>query len=185
MLRPLARDTAADSASRIHATGGLWARLADIAARHGDRTAFAHRDGSTWRSMSYAEVADSARELASYLIERGISDGNRIALLSGSRPEWCIGFFAALGAGGVVVPLDIKLSVDELIPIVGDAHPRVLLIADDLETTAGQLVAAHPWIEEVIVLGEIGRTYASYHTLEADRLHQIAAFLDAGTEPFQ
>lgn len=85
------------------------------------------KDGDTWREVTYAELSQRARTLSSYLIESGIKQGDRIALLSESKPEWGVAFFAAIRAGAVLVPLDIKLTEAELTNILSDCTPNVVL----------------------------------------------------------
>ncbi len=174
LVQVLARESVASEATADRtAPTGLWPRLAAIASTIGERTAFSYRDGQTWRSITYREVADRARALASYFIESGIVPGDRIALLSRSRPEWCIGFFAVLGAGAVVVPLDIKLSVAELGPIVRDAEPRILLVSNDMQDVATALETDCRSIDQVIALANKGDRYPSYRAMLAETAHTM------------
>jgi len=82
---------------------------------YGARTALSLRGGIKWNELSYVELARQARGLSNHLIEKGIKRGDRVAILSESRPEWGIAFFASIRAGAIVVPLDIKLTSAELV----------------------------------------------------------------------
>jgi long-chain acyl-CoA synthetase len=79
-----------------------------------------------WREMSFDEVRVVARELSNYLIAFGIAKGDRIAIVSESSPEFGIVFFAVVRSGGVLVPLDPKQTVQEIVSILNDAQPRIL-----------------------------------------------------------
>ena len=55
-----------------------------------------------WEEMSYAELGRAAREIARGLIALGIAAGDRVAILSTTRPEWTLADCGALCAGAVV-----------------------------------------------------------------------------------
>ncbi len=65
---------------------------------------------------SYAELGDHVRRLAHGLGEKGVSRGDHVALLAGNRPEWIVACLAVIGAGAVIVPLDVRLGDGELSP---------------------------------------------------------------------
>lgn len=92
-----------------------------------DHVAMCIKDGDKWRELNYADLSNAARKLSSYLIQNGVKPGDRVALLSESKPEWGIAFFGAIRAGAIVVPLDIKLTEAELTSILSDCTPNVVL----------------------------------------------------------
>jgi long-chain acyl-CoA synthetase len=92
-----------------------------------DRAAMCIKDGGDWRALSYGELSQKVIALSSYFIENGIQQGDRIAILSESKPEWGIAFFGCIRAGAVVVPLDVKLTETELVNILGDCTPNTVL----------------------------------------------------------
>jgi long-chain acyl-CoA synthetase len=99
----------------------------DKSERYANRVAMCIKDGSNWRNVTYEEMSKRARKLCSYLIETGVKEGDRIAILSEAQPEWGIAFFGAIRSGAIVVPLDIKLTETELVNILGDCTPDVVL----------------------------------------------------------
>jgi long-chain acyl-CoA synthetase len=92
-----------------------------------DRVAMSIKDGSTWRELTYGQLSERAIKLASYLIESGVQHGDRIALLSESKPEWGVSFFGCVRSGAVIVPLDVKLTETELVSILSDCAPNTVL----------------------------------------------------------
>lgn len=83
------------------------------------------KDG--FNSLTYIELSRSAKKFANYLIETiKIEKGDRIAILSESRPEFAIAMFASIQTGSITVPLDIKLTVNEHTNILSDCNPKVL-----------------------------------------------------------
>lgn len=95
--------------------------------KYSDSVAMSIKEGDRWREMTYGELSKRAIALCSYLIESGIKQGDRIALLSESKPEWGVAFFGSIRSGAIMVPLDIKLTETELTNILSDCNPRLLL----------------------------------------------------------
>src|SRR5918997_6720446 len=61
--------------------------------------------GGSWQEWSFEELGNSIRELARGLVALGLEPGDRVALLSETRPEWTVADCALLAAGCVVVPV--------------------------------------------------------------------------------
>jgi long-chain acyl-CoA synthetase len=133
-----------------------------------NRTAFYSAASGVATRLTYSELAASVRKLSDYLIERDFEAGARLAILSESRPEWAVAFFAAVRSGMVVVPLDSKLSVAELLPIVKDAEPCLLFVSSRFVAAADALRARLSSIAEVVVLdAKEGGPYPLSSELEA------------------
>ena len=64
-------------------------------------------------SHSYSDVAPRVARLANYLLTQGLQAGDRVAIISHSRTEWCISDMAVLSAGGVVVSIYQSLTPEE------------------------------------------------------------------------
>ncbi len=96
------------------------------------RPALSMKTKDGWYELSYAELSRQAIKLSSYLIAAGIEYGDRIAILSESRPEFAVCFFGAMRAGATIVPLDIKLTSTELKALLLDSCPKVIFISSHL-----------------------------------------------------
>ena len=66
------------------------------------------------RTLSYAELDRAARGFATGLRERGLSPGDKVALMVPNLPEFTIAYFGTLYAGATVVPLNVLLSGPEV-----------------------------------------------------------------------
>ena len=118
------------------------------------RTALTIFEGGGWRGLSYGELRRHVEVLSSYLIAKGVAPGDRIAVLSESRPQWGVALFAVIRAGAVAVPLDVKLTVPELAAIVSDASPRILFVSSAQAETAERLRAMLPSLGDVVPLDD-------------------------------
>ena len=101
----------------------FWSILARAEALWPDKEAVV--DGEL--RLSYREVGARARALAAYLRGRGLAPGDRVAILEVNSHAFLEAYFAAAAAGAVLVPLNYRLSADELAFILRDAGARWLL----------------------------------------------------------
>ena len=109
--------------------------LARNARRHPDRLALVF-EGET---RTFAQLDERANRLANALAQRGVRQGDNVALLLYNRIEVIEAFFGCQKLGACPVPMNFRLAQDELDYILGDAQ-AVGLIAD--EQLAERAVAA-------------------------------------------
>lgn len=126
----------------------------DRLARFAARTALCIPEGGGWRELTYAELSRRARALAATLIQSGVRQGDRVAILSESKPEWGVAFFAALRSGATAVPLDPKLTETELVTILSDCAPRAVLASEANAILAEGLRQRVASIAKILVLEE-------------------------------
>jgi long-chain acyl-CoA synthetase len=88
--------------------------LEDAADRFGDVSYVNNKTDNGWDSKTFSQVYRNACSFSAWLIKEGFSKGNTAAILSEGRQEWVIGEFGILLAGGISVPLSIKLLPEEL-----------------------------------------------------------------------
>ena len=65
--------------------------------------------------------------MARILTEQGLQRGDRVLIWGVNRPEWAIGFFGALFAGLVLVPLDVRSHPDFVAKIAQRTRARLVL----------------------------------------------------------
>jgi benzoate-CoA ligase len=94
----------------------------------GNRVAIEFRnDQITFRNLR-AEVDFRAGEF----LERGISQGDRIALLLYDSPEFIACFLAAVSIGAICVPINTFLSAGDINFILADSGARLIIAESDL-----------------------------------------------------
>jgi long-chain acyl-CoA synthetase len=84
------------------------------------------------RSTTYGELSSRSDAVASGLVAAGLGVGDRVAYLARNATEYWELFFAAAKAGVVIVPLNFRLSAEEIGWILGDADPSAVLVEDHL-----------------------------------------------------
>lgn len=133
-------------------TDSVLSFLTSRSAKFADRVALSRDEGDRKNELTYEQLHDRARKLASYLIERGIQPGERIALLSESRPEWGVCLFGTMRSGAILVPLDVKLTESELRSILTDAQPSVILVSSHYRPTIKALLPELPSVRQVFTV---------------------------------
>ena len=98
---------------------------------------------------SYAsrEFFDAVRDASLGLATLGVKPGDRVALLSESRPEWLIADLAILTSGSVTVPIYPTLPPAQVGYILADAGAAVVLVSD--ETQAEKVRSVWPELAEL------------------------------------
>src|ERR1700726_2575294 len=71
--------------------------------------------------LTYRELWDRAARVAGGLRAGGVQRGDRVALRLGNGVDWALAFFGAVLAGGVVVPVNTRLTEDEVAYVVTDS----------------------------------------------------------------
>ena len=116
------------------ATGArtLAALFPSAARKHGPKRAVMFKDpDGQWTSRTYTEVGEIVRKLSLGLIDLGIEKGERVAILSNTRPEWSYFDFAALSAGATVVPIYQTNSPEECRYVLENSDAVAVVVEDD------------------------------------------------------
>jgi len=96
--------------------------------------------------VSYARVGELARAQAAKLDELGISVGDRVAYVSHNSARLYTAFFGVTGYGRVLVPINFRLSVDEVAYIVEHSGARVLYVDPELEDALKGIECEHTFV---------------------------------------
>ena len=78
--------------------------------------------------LTYREFREAALRLAAGLEENGFAAGDRAAILMSNQSKWLISAYAVFYRGGVLVPLDYKLTPAEHLALLAHSKSRVLIV---------------------------------------------------------
>ncbi|MFV0316675.1 MAG: class I adenylate-forming enzyme family protein, partial [Microthrixaceae bacterium] len=102
------------------------ARLIEgIAERLGDKVAFLTEDDDV--SMTFSEVDARASSIAGGLRELGVQQGDRVALMAGSTPEFVATVIGTWKLGAILVALNAQLGPEEILYQLDNSAPRVVV----------------------------------------------------------
>ncbi len=78
--------------------------------------------------MTYRVFGAAALSLASSLQEAGFQNGTRAAIIMTNQSKWLISAYAIFFCGGVLVPLDYKLTADEQLQLLAHSKAEFLVV---------------------------------------------------------
>jgi len=90
-----------------------------------------YKRGDRWVPISSDELLRRIGHVACGLHSLGIRAGDRVALLSESRPEWTLSDAGCLFAGAIDVPIYPTLTPTQVRYILRDSGARVLIVANE------------------------------------------------------
>jgi long-chain acyl-CoA synthetase len=107
--------------------------------------------GNEIDGLSTRDFFDRVRDLSLGLRALGLARGDRVALLSESRPEWLIADLAALTAGAVTTPIYPTLPVSQVEYILRDSGACLAVVSDAVQLQKVQQVRHElPALEAVL-----------------------------------
>jgi long-chain acyl-CoA synthetase len=139
---------------------------------HGDRRGVMYKEAGAaeWASKTYREIAGIVERLALGLIDLGIAKGDKVSILSNTRPEWTYFDFAALSVGATVVPIYQTNSPDECQYVLENSDARAVIVEDAEQLAKIRQVRDRcPTLEHVVLM-----------TGEADDAISAAGLADRG-----
>jgi len=129
-----------------------------------------HPDGKAI-NLTWAELGTRLRAIGARL-QQVTSRGDRVAILASQGIDYIVGFFAAIKAGNIAVPLfapELPGHAERLNAVLGDAQPAVILTTAAAGAAVQEFVRSLPRSRRprVIAIDEIpdsvGATFASVH----------------------
>lgn len=109
-------------------------RLFDIIDRYNQKhpkpCMVAGKRNNKWVQYSTEEFTHIVNNISKALLQRGFKKGDKVALMSGNRPEWNFIDFACNQLGIAIVPLYPTLSAQDLSYIVSDAEAKLVFVSN-------------------------------------------------------
>ena len=96
---------------------------------------------------------DRVARLASVLRDLGMGDGDRVAMLATNGQSYIEYYFAVLWGGGVIVPINSRFALPEMIDQARDASPVILIVDATFGDAGVQLKEATPSIRSLLYAG--------------------------------
>lgn len=103
--------------------------LVDITAKRAALTPhrIAFEDAISGRTLSYAALEARAARAASAFASLGVAREDRVAILCRNRIEFFEAMFACAKLGAILTPLNWRAPAGELVPLLDDCTPKLLI----------------------------------------------------------
>lgn len=99
---------------------------------HGDVPAFRWLENGEWKQITWAETAMRVGRVAGGLRELGVKPGDKVALLTGNRPEFHITDLAVLFCGATPVSLYSSSSDEQIAELTSRLNARLVVRDGDV-----------------------------------------------------
>jgi fatty-acyl-CoA synthase len=94
---------------------------------------------ATGRRYTYAELNARANRLANWMRRLGVQKGSRVSILAHNSVAYLDLLYGLTKIGAILVPLNWRLAARELIYIVGDCRPHVLVCGPEFVTLLAEM----------------------------------------------
>ncbi|MCC6619738.1 MAG: AMP-binding protein [Deltaproteobacteria bacterium] len=148
-----------------------------------------------WRPVTWGAFAAMTRDVALFLVARGLAHGDRVAILADNGVPWLAAALGVQAAGGVMVPIYPSSTADQVAYVLDHSDARVVFVGGgrlaralsdalarhriaalvEVVTLGGELAAGPatrtPW-EDALAIG--ARAHAADPTALARRLDSVS-----------
>lgn len=146
----------------VHSLGKL---VTLAASRWPDRPAW--RFDVTGETLSFSEIEQVTRYLASELSIAGIGAGDRVVLLARNTLEFPATWLALSRLGAIVVPLNVNYRLTDASHIVSHARVKAFLTVDEFMPLAQEVASRCPTVEKIMSLEKL---LAGWRSGQASRI---------------
>ena len=101
----------------------------DNTAEIGDRPFLWRKTGGEWHSTTGNAARETASALAAGLTSLGVAPGDRVVLVSESRPEWMIADLGIMAAGAISVPAYVTNRVPDHLHVLKDSGAKGAIVS--------------------------------------------------------
>ncbi len=105
------------------------------------------------KTYTYEELDFRANKLARVLMDHGISKGDRVAMFSTNRIECVDLFLATAKIGAILVPFNIRLTIQELDYLIKKTGPTIFFYEPKLKSQAIEIKDKN-LVSQYVVMGE-------------------------------
>ena len=147
--------------------------LADVYRRNAalfpDRTAFICGGAR----VTHAQYLDRVQRLAAGLANLGIKPRDRIGVLSQNSLDMVDLIGAAAWLGAILLPVNYRLSVEEIGYVLADGAPMVVIAGEDYHETIAGLKSAMPFARHCIGIGPAHPSLMPFSDLASSDQHRL------------
>lgn len=123
------------------------------AARSPGSVALRHKRYGVWEEVTWAHYQSSVETFALGLLELGLQEGDRVAIMSDPAPQWLYADLAAQCVGAIPYGIYVTSSAEELQHVLNDSGAKFFIAqSQEYVDRLLSLGDAVPSIEKIIVL---------------------------------
>ncbi|MBW1781017.1 MAG: AMP-binding protein [Deltaproteobacteria bacterium] len=133
------------------------------AATFGDREAWFEVDNG--QRLTFSQYKEKVDSLACGLQNAGVRKGDRIGAVGKNSLEYFLLYGAAAALGAIMLPINWRLSADEVGYNLNDCEPKLVFADKEFEQNINGLKDNLPTVEQYFNLGPEGGTFSDFNGL--------------------
>ena len=136
-----------------------------------NRNAACYKDNAAWfeakdgRTLSFSQYKEKVDRLACGLQASGIQKGDRIGVLGKNSLEYFLLYGAAAALGAIMLPINWRLSADEVAFNLNDCEPKLVFAEDEFEDLITGIKEKLPTVEKFYGLSTAGGEFPAFDSL--------------------
>ncbi|MDY6780148.1 MAG: class I adenylate-forming enzyme family protein, partial [Halobacteria archaeon] len=119
------------------------------AERYGEKTAFSYYG----QELSYNDLEERSKKVANVLADHGVEPGDRVGLFVPNTLQFPPAYFGTIKAGGVAVPINLRMDPDTMVYVVENAEIDVMIGSDKVPEGGVEKVCDNADVSTVMVPG--------------------------------
>jgi len=130
-------------AKRIYTYKNLIELFDACTRNHRGRVAMRIKRNGREERYTYGDFRECALRAAAFLQDKGVKNGDRIALFSENSPEWGMTYFGIVRTGAAVIPLEKDIATEEIVRLLGHGEARAIAISPEF-------LSKHPELRDTL-----------------------------------
>ena len=124
------------------------------------------RDGA-WQWSTYADFKRDVERTRTGLAGIGVEPGDRVAIISGNRPEWAVVAYGTYSLDAAIVPMYETQRPEDWTYIIADSGAKVVVCSTaEIAASLGEHREAVPSVTHIVTMEGEGDTVASWMATE-------------------
>ena len=149
-----------------------------------ERNARVHADRIGWvcgeEKITHLQFSKSVSRLAHGLINAGVEKGDRIGVLAQNSMAYFYLYGAAAKLGAVMLPINFRLSSEEIEYIINDGEPKLLFVGSEYIENIGSITSRLPSVQRFYSMADEIEKFSSFHSLLEKNEIEHACEVSAG-----
>ena len=128
---------------RIYTPATSFKHLVELLESRGEKIAFKYPVGRNYETLSYGDFSKEIVTFAAGLSKLGLA-GKRIAVIGETSHRWVAAYIATVAAGGVIIPMDKELAIDEIEGFLAGVDAEAIVYAESFNQKISHAIETHP-----------------------------------------
>jgi len=119
---------------KVHQIDSIQDMLVKSASKHGEKLALEDLKDTPIPRVSYYSLLKNVLKFGTALRGLGIKERSHIAVIGENRVQWGITYLTAMCFNYVIVPIDAKLSTNEILNIIHESDATAVVFSESFDT---------------------------------------------------